>query len=198
VFKHYPGAEDIKDLSATTGGVSLFFEFETNDDANVVEAHYRELAKEQGWQPAQIETTGFAHAHPYYYFGDYGRAYVYGYYLDFFAVERGHRLKTYARIMVSKSLPVYPGATGVVTKQSSGADFTQTTVEFTTTATPDAVLAFYTDSYPEYDWQLDVEQSSGTKLYWKIGESSFASVRTQTASSGVVRITVVYYSGCCG
>jgi hypothetical protein len=195
IFKKYPGAQYLVE-QPTSSNYPLSFHFETDDNAESVEAFYKELALQQGWQEATpLEGR---EGTPRFYYGDYGKEHVYGYYFSFFATDGGSKLKTYVRVWINTSLPIYLGATDVVTKQWVGIDTGGDTVEFSTHDGPDAVIAFYKDILPETDWKLVEADSSNTQLFWQIGRSSHAKVTTERQASGLTHVVIEVYFGCCG
>jgi hypothetical protein len=195
-FKQYPGAQYLYE-SDTWPGVPLWFELETNDNVEVAEAYYHDLAKRQGWQVAPVNSEDWWQL-PRYYYGDYGQKHVYGYYLKFFVVKGGQHLNTYVRVWVNRSLPVYLGATDVVEKSRSHMDTGESSIEFITEDQPSDVFAFYKDLLPEDDWVLATAESSDTRLLWQIGQNPQAEVTAEREPTGKTRVRVKAYSRCCG
>src|SRR5207248_10246548 len=85
-FKQYPGAKFLIERPTTRDWL-LDFSFETDDATEKVKAYYSNLADKQGWQLAPGNDYR-------YYYGDHGSKHIYGYYLEFSAME-GYKLRTY-------------------------------------------------------------------------------------------------------
>lgn len=137
------------------------FEFETNDEPAAVEAFYQGRVDNLGWR--QVPPAKGWTIRPRYYLGDYGQDHVYGYYLSFWAVDGGQYLRTYARVEIERTLPVYLGAENVVMDEYHGFDSGWESVEFDTRDEPLSVQQFYKILLAKDGWKVT---SSGSELIW--------------------------------
>jgi hypothetical protein len=195
-FKQFPGATNLNERLAVPDE-PLSFGFETTDDPERAAAHYHDLAKTQGWQPVSLYKNEPLQPIPTYYYGDYAREHIYGYYLGFTARKNGPNQNTSVNVWIMRTLPVSIGATGVVEEWWAGTDTSVRSLEFFTEDSQGAVLNFYKDILPRQEWRLVADKSSDTRLFWKIGGGSHAQVVAEREPSGRTRVKVEIFTGCC-
>jgi hypothetical protein len=223
LFNDYPTARDTYERSWGVNSGPLFrssgandradelleysFSFETDDPPSEVAAYYGSVAANSGWQLVTVRQRDDSRnpERHHYHFGDFRRS-LHNYYLDIFAVavdaSYGTHLATYARIRIERTLPIYPQATNITANKACGIDDCDWTVEFSSKDPPHEILAFYKEILPTSTltnrvWSTNSTWSNATQLYWNIGKTSNAEVST-SQESGLTRVKVNVYHGCCG
>ncbi|MDQ2808147.1 MAG: hypothetical protein M3Z04_14725 [Chloroflexota bacterium] len=189
----YPGAQYLQKMT-TNSKQPVQFAFETNDSAATIRTFYQALLTQQGWQDVgPPDGSGVQR----YYWGDHGQRYIYGFYLNFYAINPGDHLKTYVRMLVNPTLPVYLGAKDVVQNDHYGVDSSVSDLSFTTTDNPEIVTRFYESLLTQDGWLFT--SGAATPTWTKQGgnQCDYLNLSTQRSSTGRTQIRLEHTSGDC-